>query len=279
MHRLLIIALLVSLIGWLVLLPVNRSGAEPVPTTAPLIMNLVKTTTSLDISGSASSAAHEMILQQAAKRFFPGHVRNIHLTHDNRTPPGWALVTEMVVRAIAKTDGARANVTVASVSIEGVTTDPVAYEEARQRVSSSLLDGMSMDSNVSSTLHETPYRELCRKRFARVAGSGRVEFDLSADELGLAALPLLDALTEIAVDCPDAIIRVIGHTDSSGNLSANKTLGRARARSVIEYMSGRGLPIERFDATLADSTVADTKDTDALSRRRNRRVDLELIIP
>jgi OOP family OmpA-OmpF porin len=90
---------------------------------------------------------------------------------------------------------------------------------------------------------------------------------------------LLDALIEIAIDCPATIIRVTGHTDDSGNVASNEILGRARAMRMIAYMASRGVPIDQFEAPVSVSDQANTDDPTVRSRQLSRRAEIEMIIP
>jgi len=243
----------------------------------PLVLMIHKNPRALRIWGIASSTAHEVILRQTAQRYFGNTTIVVDLGSGMRTPPGWALVTELVLRALAHTDAARASITASTVSIEGVTTRPIDYAAALQRIESALLENMSMESNVSGISANTSFDELCQTRFSMTAKSGLIEFAVSTADFGQNALPLLDALIEIAVDCPGTTILVTGHTDSSGDAVANQALGHARAMRVIEYMTGRGVPGEQFEAAVA--TGSDTEAPGTISRRLSRRAELELIVP
>jgi outer membrane protein OmpA-like peptidoglycan-associated protein len=72
-------------------------------------------------------------------------------------------------------------------------------------------------------------------------------------------------------------IRVEGHTDSRGSADYNRELGRQRASSVIQYLSGQGVRQQRFILrSMGESQPIATNET-AAGRQKNRRVELELI--
>lgn len=276
MRRILLTAVLI--IAATTLLPVSVAETTADHPNSPLILMIHKNPRTLRIRGIASSTAHEIILRQTAQRYFGNATIDVDLGSGMRTPPGWALVTELVLRALAHTDAARASITAATVNIEGITTHPNEYAAALQRIESALLENMSMESSVSGISASTSFDELCQTRFRMTAKSGAIEFAVSTADFGQNALPLLDALIEIAVDCPETKIRVTGHTDSSGDAVANQALGHARAMRVIDYMAGRGVPVTQFEATVAISTQSDAAASDAASRRLGRRAELEMIV-
>lgn len=252
--------------------------AEDRPAT-PLILTIHKNLQTLQIRGIASSKAHEVILRQTARRYFGDATIVMDLDGGIRTPPGWALVTELVLRALAQTDAARASITASLVSIEGVSTHPSDYAAALRRIETALLENMSVESNVSGIAANRSFDELCQARFRTTRKSGVIGFAVSAADLGPNALPLLDALVEIAVDCPETKIRVTGHTDSRGDAAANQALGRARATNVIDYMTGRGVPIEQFEDAVAVAPPSDRESPSAVSRPLSRRAELEMVVP
>jgi len=278
-RRLLLTAVAVIAATHLLPASADATGTTEDRADTPLVLTIHKNPQALQIQGIASSTAHEVILRRTAERYYGNATIVIDLDGGIRTPPGWALVTELVLRALAHTDAARATITASLVSIEGVSTHPSDYAAALQRIESALLENMSVESHVAGIAANRSFDELCQARFRMTEKSGTIEFAVSATEFGPNALPLLDALVEIAVDCPGTRIRVTGHTDGRGDTAANQTLGHARAMSVIEYMTGRGVPFEQFEAVVAIAPASDSESSTAISRQTSRRARLEMIAP
>ena len=115
------VAILIGLIGEFPThgLANGQRADEPSP---PLAILIQKNQKSLAISGIASSAAHEVKLRQTALQYFGDLKITVNLSGGARTPRGWALVTEMVLRALEHTDAARASISASIISIQGVTT-------------------------------------------------------------------------------------------------------------------------------------------------------------
>ena len=242
------------------------------------VLSIHKNPKTLEIFGNTSSTAHEIILRRTVQRFFSGLVITIELSGNSAMPPGWALVTELVLRAIEKTDAARAKITATHITVEGVTIRPEEYALALQRVQSALIEGMSINSQVSTMSSSASFSELCQERFRITAASITVEFAVSTADFKENTVPLLDALIEIAVDCPDTKILVTGHTDQRGNRRANAALGLARANRVIEFMAGRGVPAGQLDAAVAAPYSGEAIDSTPISRQHDPSVDFEMII-
>lgn len=73
---------------------------------------------------------------------------------------------------------------------------------------------------------------------------------------------------------PNSVIRVVGHTDSSGDPGRNRILSRSRADSVVAYLAAQGVDRARLetDGMGSDQPLADNGD--AAGRALNRRVEV-----
>ena len=91
--------------------------------------------------------------------------------------------------------------------------------------------------------------------------------------------PILDTFAQGMVRNPQARVRIIGHTDSTGSDAINNPLSVNRAASVRDYLVSRGVPASAIaiDGRGAREPVA-TNDT-ADGRARNRRVEIFMSEP
>ena len=73
---------------------------------------------------------------------------------------------------------------------------------------------------------------------------------------------------------PDLKLEVGGHTDNVGTAESNLSLSDARAKSVMKYLSDKGIVASRLTAKGYGqmSPVADNRGEDG--RAKNRRVEL-----
>ena len=74
-------------------------------------------------------------------------------------------------------------------------------------------------------------------------------------------------------------IRIVGHTDSQGNMASNDTLSLARANSVRRHLEGKGVAADRIEVLgrgERDPLVGNDK---AYGRALNRRVEIYLREP
>jgi outer membrane protein OmpA-like peptidoglycan-associated protein len=86
--------------------------------------------------------------------------------------------------------------------------------------------------------------------------------------------PVLDRFAQTLVANPVATVRIIGHTDSTGNDRINDPLSVNRAASVRNYLSDRGVAPDRvaIDGRGSREPIAD--NASETGRARNRRVEI-----
>ena len=257
------------------LAPGQSAGDETVRSELLIVLQ----PSSVEIRGAISSAANEKILRETASRLYADRAVAIEVGIQSALPPGWALVTDLTLQALAQTSRATAAVRPDGVSIRGFTNDRAAWRSAAGRISGRLPVGWELDYQVEEKAAAGAMNRQCIEMF-RTATRGRpIDFERASAELGTAALPLLDELIQIAVDCPGAQIDVTGHTDNTGAESANMALSRQRAEAVADYLVMRGIAATRVNATGVGSSRPLVDENTAQARRLNRRIELSLEFP
>lgn len=231
-------------------------------------LSIKRDVSGISVAGQVSSVAHEAILRDVAARNAPSSPVSFHLQQAEFLPPGWALVTELTLRAMLWTQFSEAEVTAAGVSISGVTTDPASWNDARARLDASLLSGMRLETRVIDVPSTADYTMLCRRQFDAVLKTRRLEFAVATSSLESGAEALLDGLIEAATDCPGAMISIRANGDgparessgdSSGDSSAglaNRKLGEARLQAIVDYLVAHGLPATRIKSLAVTDAAA-----------------------
>lgn len=86
----------------------------------------------------------------------------------------------------------------------------------------------------------------------------------------------LDSLVEILTGNTNLLVRITGHTDSTGDSEHNIRLSTDRARSVAEYLIESNVLEDRITYRgLGSSKPVASNETDS-GRRKNRRVEIQL---
>lgn len=118
--------------------------------------------------------------------------------------------------------------------------------------------------------------EDCQVAMARVLASKQIRFKLASAELDPDSVPLLDQLYGLSRRCPQARMRVEGHTDAQGDAAANLRLSERRAQAVVAALTKRGLPASRLQAQgFGEDRLLDPGSTPE-AHERNRRIEFHL---
>jgi len=100
-----------------------------------------------------------------------------------------------------------------------------------------------------------------------------IYFKLGSAELLPASHKDLDKLVDYLQKSPSYNLEIIGHTDDSGTDSTNQALSLERAQSVRNYLTSKGVRVERLTATGKGATDPLVENDRAANRRLNRRVN------
>jgi len=104
----------------------------------------------------------------------------------------------------------------------------------------------------------------------------QVLFDNNSYALLPASLPELNKLLQILEENPSMHILISGYTDNVGKASDNLILSTNRAKSIVNYLSGKGIATERlsYKGFGSDNPIA-TNETEA-GRALNRRTSFTI---
>lgn len=118
--------------------------------------------------------------------------------------------------------------------------------------------------------------EACETRFSVISQTGAIYFKTGSAELDQASEPLLNSVADIANHCPAVKIDVAGHTDHVGDARHNQRLSERRARSVVDYLTAKGVAAARIQsAGYGDTKPVAANDTEE-NRAKNRRIEFKV---
>ncbi|MFM2054512.1 MAG: hypothetical protein RL456_2549 [Pseudomonadota bacterium] len=116
----------------------------------------------------------------------------------------------------------------------------------------------------------------CQVAMARAVEARQIRFRVASADLDPASLPVIREVRELSARCPQARIRVEGHTDAQGDEAANLKLSERRARAVVEALVRAGVPAGRLAAQgYGETRRLDRADTPE-AHERNRRIEFHL---
>jgi len=102
-------------------------------------------------------------------------------------------------------------------------------------------------------------------------------FDVNRSNIKPEMRPVLDTFAQ-GLD-PKMRVRIIGHTDSTGNDAINNPLSLDRAESVRDYLAARGVAASRIEIDGRGSHQPVASNATDEGRARNRRVEILLREP
>jgi len=102
-------------------------------------------------------------------------------------------------------------------------------------------------------------------------------YDFDKSTLRQESIEELEKLTDLLQKRPTMRIEISGHTDNKGSARYNKKLSEDRAKSVVTYLTGKGIDLGRLEAKGYgfDEPIA-TNDTEE-GRQMNRRTEFMVI--
>lgn len=100
-----------------------------------------------------------------------------------------------------------------------------------------------------------------------------IEFDLDKDTIKSGSRKVLDKAVAVLAAHPEIAVEIGGHTDSTGSREYNLDLSRRRAKSVRDYLVGKGIAEDRVSTRGygPDQPIATNETTEG--RARNRRIE------
>jgi outer membrane protein OmpA-like peptidoglycan-associated protein len=106
-----------------------------------------------------------------------------------------------------------------------------------------------------------------------------ISFDTGKAEIKPAMRPVLDKFAQTLQANPVTTVRIIGYTDSTGTAAVNEPLSVRRAASTRDYLTARGVAINRIaiDGRGSREPVAD--NSTPAGRAKNRRVEIFVAEP
>lgn len=119
----------------------------------------------------------------------------------------------------------------------------------------------------------------CRTSVANAVKKGRIIFQSARADLKTTSIATLDRLATAFKACPDARLKVEGHTDSTGLPETNQKLSLARAQTVASYLAQKGIDSARVLPVGMGSARPVAPNTTTLNKARNRRIEFTVENP
>jgi len=104
-----------------------------------------------------------------------------------------------------------------------------------------------------------------------------IEFESGSVILAESGTKILDEMVVALSKVTEKKVKIIGHTDSSGDPAKNLILSHERAAAVKNYLIGKNIPIKSLTVEGLGSNKPVADNTTAEGRKRNRRIEFEVL--
>ena len=102
-------------------------------------------------------------------------------------------------------------------------------------------------------------------------------FDTNKSSFKPQTLPVLEAITAILKEYPNANFSIEGHTDSDGKDAANQILSESRAGAVKSYLIEKGIASSRLTSVGFGETMPIDSNKTKAGKANNRRTEVKLV--
>jgi len=105
---------------------------------------------------------------------------------------------------------------------------------------------------------------------------GNITFKSASADLSGDFFAVLNSVAKVLKKYEKTTIKVVGHTDSTGDYKANVALSRARAETVGKYLISQGVKSGRIHNSGVGPDEPIANNSSAAGREQNRRVEITL---
>lgn len=105
---------------------------------------------------------------------------------------------------------------------------------------------------------------------------GDVTFDHNSATVRPGLYGEIDRISNVLIQYPQTVIRVEGHTDSTGSDTYNMNLSQRRAEAVKNLIVQRGVPYNRVETMAFGESMPIAGNNTEAGRRMNRRVEIKV---
>ena len=105
---------------------------------------------------------------------------------------------------------------------------------------------------------------------------GDVTFDYDSAIIRPGLYSEIDRISNVLIKYPQTVIRVEGHTDSTGSENYNMVLSQRRADSVKNLIVQRGVSLTRIETMPYGESMSIADNSTEAGRSMNRRVEIKI---
>ncbi|ENW95594.1 hypothetical protein F903_01355 [Acinetobacter sp. NIPH 298] len=186
-------------------------------------------------------------------------------------PNGWSdSVTRVITPDLKKVKQGQLRVQGTQIELTGKMTNPNEIQPTASNFQSLVQQPYRFNAQLSVNLAE-------QKVIDDALKDRIIEFESGSAILTDAGKLILDEMAVALNKVGGKQVRIIGHTDSSGDANKNTILSKERAVAVQDYLVAKNIATDRLSTEGKGSSQPIADNTTADGRRKNRRIEFEVL--
>jgi OOP family OmpA-OmpF porin len=186
-------------------------------------------------------------------------------------PSGWSdSVTRVITPDLKKISQGQLRVRGTQVDLTGKMTDPNQIQPTASSFQALVQQPYRFNAQLSVNQAEQKIIDDALKN--RI-----IEFESGSAILTAAGQQILDEMAVALNKVGGKKVKIIGHTDSSGDANKNTVLSQQRAAAVQSYLVGKSIAADRLSTEGKGSSQPVADNATADGRKKNRRIEFEVL--
>lgn len=187
------------------------------------------------------------------------------------TPSNWInTVTKVINDDLKKVKQGNLTVNGTEIKLTGKLSNPEDIQTTQVRFQS--LTPVNFRLNTQLSLNQAEQQIIDAALKNRI-----IEFESGSAILAASGVQILDEMAVVLKRVRGKKVKILGHTDSSGDADKNIILGQQRADAVKTYLIHKNIPAESLSTEGLGSNKPVADNTTVEGRKKNRRIEFEVL--
>ena len=186
-------------------------------------------------------------------------------------PTDWSnIVTDVINEDLKKVKHGMLTIKGSDIQLTGKVSNSYEIHDTTERFKGLTPENYRLNAQLSVNQTEQKFIDAALKN--RI-----IEFESGSSVLATSGIQILDEMVSALNKVSGKKIRIIGHTDSSGDTNKNLMLSQQRAEAVKAYLIAKNLPAHLLSTEGSGSSKPVADNATAEGRKRNRRIEFEVL--
>ncbi|ENW30584.1 OmpA family protein [Acinetobacter lwoffii] len=186
-------------------------------------------------------------------------------------PTDWSnIVTDVINEDLKKVKQGTLTVKGSDIQLTGKVSNSYEIHDTTERFKGLTPENYRLNAQLSVNQAEQQIIDAALK-------NRTIEFESGSAVLAASGIQILDEMVTALNKVSGKKIRIIGHTDSSGDPYKNLMLSQQRAEVVKAYLIAKNVPAHLLSTKGSGSSKPMAENTTAEGRKKNRRIEFEVL--